>query len=179
MRLKFKMKIFIAGPRAIKTLNSNVKKRIENIINQNFNIIVGDANGVDKQVQQFCFEHQYTSVTVFASNGKARNNVGGWEVNNVEVDPTVKGFDFYVVKDLAMVKSADYGFMIWNGKSKGTLNNIYNLVKLNKKVLVYLTITKEFYVIKSLEEIELLKSEPLFLNKSVNKEPDFEQIKLF
>jgi len=173
------MKIFIAGPRAIKTLNVAVKKRIENIINQNFNIIVGDANGVDKQVQQFCFDHQYDFVTVFASNGKARNNVGKWEVNKVVVDSTVKGFDFYAAKDLEMVKSADYGFMIWNGKSKGTLNNIYNLIKLNKKVLVYLTITKQFYVVKSFEEIEVLKSDPLFLNKNVNEEMNFEQIKLF
>lgn len=34
-----------------------------------------------------------------------------------------------------MAKAADYGFMIWNGKSKGTLNNIINLVQYNKNVL--------------------------------------------
>lgn len=177
------MNIFIAGPRAIKTLNTDVKNRIENIMKENFNIIVGDANGVDKQVQQFCFDKQYPMIKVFASNGKARNNIGQWEVNNVEVDPKVKGFDFYAAKDLEMVNMADYGFMIWNSKSKGTLNNIYNLVSLNKKVLVYLTSTKTFYVIKSLEEIELLKSNPSLLinnKEAIDKEEQkHEQIKLF
>lgn len=173
------MDIFIAGPRAIKTLNNAVKNRLEKIMNQNFTIIVGDANGIDKQIQQFCFDNQYKLVKVFASNGKARNNIGQWKVEHVEVPSTVKGFDFYAAKDFEMAKNADYGFMIWNGKSKGTLNNIYNLIKLNKKILVYLTSTKLFYVIKTNEDIEALKSNPTVLVKSVETTSDSEQIKLF
>jgi hypothetical protein len=173
------MKIFIAGPRAIKTLNSAVKNRLENIMNQNFTIYVGDANGIDKQIQQFCFDNHYKLVKVFASNGKARNNIGEWEVEFVEVPSTVKGFDFYAAKDFEMAKDANYGFMIWNGKSKGTLNNMYNLLKFNKKILVYLTSTKLFYVIKTMEDIESLKSNPTVLTKNEDTTKEFEQIKLF
>ena len=40
---------------------------------------------------------------------------------------------YYRAKDLAMVEDADCGFMIWNGESKGTLNNILNLLYMDKK----------------------------------------------
>ena len=36
-----------------------------------------------------------------------------------------------------MAKKADIGFMIWNGKSRGTFNNIVNCIKLNKEVIIY------------------------------------------
>lgn len=55
-----------------------------------------------------------------------------------------------------MTKDADYGFMIWNGKSKGTLNNIINLTKQNKKVLLYYTPHKKFYTINTLAMAEKL-----------------------
>lgn len=152
------MYIFIAGPRAVKTLNKEVKERLNNIINNNFTIVVGDANGIDKQIQMYCHSMNYKNVQVFASNGKARNNIGQWEVKRVDVSPSVTGFDFYAAKDLEMAKKADYGFMIWNGKSKGTLNNIVNLIKMEKKVLVYLTTVKNFYTVNTFEEIEMLGS---------------------
>lgn len=111
------MKVFIAGPRAISRLNSEARKRIDNIIDGGYTILIGDANGIDKAVQQYCTEKKYDNVKVFASNGKARNNIGLWDVVKVEIDSSTKGFDFYAAKDLAMAKEADYGFMIWNGKS--------------------------------------------------------------
>ena len=173
------MKVFIAGPRAIKTLNKSVKERLSNILENNFTIFVGDANGIDKQIQQFCFDKNYKSVKVFASNGKARNNIGNWEVENVTVPPKLKGFDFYAAKDLEMARVADYGFMIWNGKSKGTLNNIFNLVKFNKKSLVYLTTTKQFYVINNNDDIEDLKNIIETGDTNIIASDDSEQMKFF
>lgn len=148
------MKVFIAGPRAISILNKDIKERLNNIINNNFTILVGDANGIDKAIQKFCLELNYNSINIFASNGKARNNLGNWNIVNVDVPNSKKGFDFYVAKDLEMAKEADYGFMIWNGKSKGTLNNMINLSNLNKKVLVYFSPEKKFLTIRSLEDIK-------------------------
>ena len=55
-----------------------------------------------------------------------------------------------------MANEADYGFMVWNGTSKGTLNNIINLTLLNKKVLVYYTPDKKFYVLKSIDDAKEL-----------------------
>ena len=70
----------------------------------------------------------------------------------VKVAENIKGFAFYAAKDMKMAEDVDFVFMIWNGKSKGTLNNIINLTKQNKKVVVYLTPHKVFYVLKTMEE---------------------------
>lgn len=42
-----------------------------------------------------------------------------------------------------MAKNADIGFMIWNGKSKGTFNNMINLLNLGKEVILYYVPTKK------------------------------------
>jgi phenylacetate-coenzyme A ligase PaaK-like adenylate-forming protein len=80
-----------------------------------------------------------------------------------------------------MAKSADYGFMIWNGKSRGTLYNMVNLVKFNKKVLVYLIPEKHFYTIRTLDDIGKLGSKEKNdiksqLDEDINKN---EQLSLF
>jgi len=111
------MNIFIAGPRAISKLNESVIHKIKKIIEDNYNILVGDANGVDKAVQHFCNEKNYRNVKVYATKGKARNNIGNWDVHNVDVPKNLKGFDFYAAKDYEMAKDADYELMIWNGIS--------------------------------------------------------------
>lgn len=173
------MNVFIAGPRALKTLHKPVKERLSKILEKNFTIFVGDATGVDKQIQQFCFDNNYKNIKVFASNGKARNNIGEWEVENVIVPSNLKGFDFYAAKDLEMARAADYGFMIWNGKSKGTLNNMVNLVKYNKKSLVYLTTTQQFYVINNNKDIEALKRVIESGEIDIIASDDSEQMKFF
>lgn len=160
------MKVFIAGPRAISELDSNVLKRLENIYNSNYTVIVGDADGIDSSVQKYFYNKQYRNVNVFASKGKARNNIGNWKVKNVTVSDNIKGFDFYAAKDIEMAKQSDYGFMIWNGESKGTFNNIINLINFNKEVLVYYIPTEKFYTIKNMEELDsFLKQNKKLSNK--------------
>jgi len=131
------MKIFIAGARAITRLDDNVKNKLSSICEKGYDVLVGDANGVDSSVQKFYADRKYDNVTVFASNGSARNNLGEWNVENVPVTNNLRGFEFYEQKDIAMANTADYGFMIWNGESKGTLNNILNLISQNKTCGVY------------------------------------------
>jgi hypothetical protein len=147
------MKVFIAGPRAIRTLSPTVQERLRNIIEQKITVLVGDASGIDKMIQEYFSDANYKDVLVYASNGVARNNVGQWKVQNVPVRDNATGFAFYVEKDKAMADNADYGFMIWNGKSKGTLNNMVNLVSFNKEVLLYFTPHKRFYHINSMDRI--------------------------
>jgi hypothetical protein len=36
-----------------------------------------------------------------------------------------------------MANAAEYGLMLWDGKSKGTINNIVNLSRYHKLVVVY------------------------------------------
>ena len=57
-----------------------------------------------------------------------------------------------------MSEEADYGFMIWDGESQGTVNNILNLLERGKKVVVYHSSIKEFMTLRSvLDATELLK----------------------
>ena len=55
-----------------------------------------------------------------------------------------------------MAQAASYGFMMWDGKSKGTLNNILNLLQQQKKVLVYFSPDKSCYTLNSLEGLTTL-----------------------
>ncbi len=147
------MKIFIAGAKSIKDINDDVKVKLSSISDKRYDVLVGDCSGVDTAVQRFFFSHNYSKITVFASNGKARNNLGNWPINSVVVKDGVKGFDFYRQKDIAMAKEADFGFMIWDGKSKGTLNNIIELVKQDKQVLIYLVGINRMVLIKDFESL--------------------------
>lgn len=106
------MIVFIAGPRAIKRLNNNIEERLYNIYLNNIKVVVGDAAGVDKAVQDYFYRLNYSNVNVYATQGKARNNVGNWPVVDVEVNRRLKGFDYYAAKDVKMAEVADYGFML-------------------------------------------------------------------
>ena len=150
------MKIFIAGAKDVQNLDAAVQQRMMTIYQKGYDVLVGDCCGVDSSVQKFYSDLGYNNVVVYASNGKARNNIGNWNIRNVAVPSYFRGFEFYKQKDIAMANEADYGFMIWNGESRGTLNNIINLVSQNKKVLVYLTAQSQMVVVKSFDDLNAL-----------------------
>ena len=176
------MKVFIAGPRAVKEIDENVVKKLDNICKKDCEILVGDAIGIDSSVQKYLKSTDYRNVVVYASNGKARNNLNHWNVVDVKVDENIKGFDFYVQKDIQMAKDADAGFMVWNGESKGTFNNILNLLEQQKSVILYFVNTMKFYLFKTKEEFEKFISLNMKLSKSLNKilekshKKEFEQV---
>ncbi|MEE8575156.1 MAG: hypothetical protein V3T30_07065 [Thermodesulfobacteriota bacterium] len=149
-------KVFIGGSRKMARLNEVIRKRADNIIDKGFWALIGDANGADKAMQKHFAESHYQNVIVFCSGNRCRNNIGNWETRNIQVPSSVKGFDFYTVKDKAMSDEADYGFMLWDGISNGTLNNILNLVERDKKVVVYFSLTKGFIDLRTLNDVQSL-----------------------
>ena len=150
--------VFIGGSRKVSRLNKEIRSRIDNILQQEFTILIGDANGADKSVQKYLSEQEYPNVLVYCMEGKARNNVGSWVVRNVEARNNKKDFQYYSTKDFRMAEDASYGFMIWDAKSKGSLQNIINLLKKNKKVLVYFSREKEFYTLVNMDDLSELLS---------------------
>ena len=132
------MKVFVAGSKFINRLDKPAIDQLENIIANENNILVGDCIGVDTAVQEFCAERHYDRVTVYASNGRARNNVGNFAVKGVPVRSNIHPTDYYKQKDISMATDADCGFMVWDGKSRGTKNNIDMLMKMKKPVLVFI-----------------------------------------
>jgi adenine-specific DNA-methyltransferase len=95
--------------------------------------LVGDANGADKATQKYLYDHKYKNVNIFCSGEKCRNNLSEWKTHSINVPRNIKGFQFYAAKDREMALHADYGLMIWDGKSVGTILNILRLMQAGKK----------------------------------------------
>lgn len=139
--------VFISGSMSIKSLDDFVVLYIKDFIWDKFNILVGDANGIDLQVQQLLYDEKYENVNIYCSGNKCRNNIGGWKVINVKADDSINGRDFYTKKDIAMTKRCDFGFVIWDSKSEGTKNNIERLRTSKKSVWLFYQPTRKFVIL--------------------------------
>lgn len=128
--------VFIGGSRRISRLPEQVQERLHNITRSGAHVIVGDATGADKAAQKFLFNNAYQNVTVFCSGDSCRNDLGQWETKNISASDNAKGFSFYAAKDRAMAREADFGLMIWDGKSIGTVLNILRLIRAGKKAVL-------------------------------------------
>jgi len=148
--------VFISGSRHISRINGMIRERIKNMIHQNFRIVVGDANGADKALQDFLANARYSNVVVFCSGEICRNNIGEWDDRHVFVDSKLRGRDFYTQKDKAMAAESDYGFVIWDGKSAGSINNVFELLKHEKQIVVYFAPEKQFFNIASFDDARAL-----------------------
>lgn len=121
--------VFIGGSREIVRLPVPVLERLDNVVRNGHDVILGDAAGADRAVQRHLLEAGYARVTVFCSGAHARHNLGGWPVRNIVPPDAAKGFQFYAAKDRAMAEAADFGLMIWDGKSPGTVLNVLRLIR--------------------------------------------------
>lgn len=168
-------KVFFGGSRNLGRLNPALRTRLRNLITNKHTVLVGDANGVDKAVQSFFAEEGYRNVIVYCMDGECRNNVGNWEIRSIDSGGRKKDFAYYAMKDAQASLDADYGFMIWDGESKGTLNNVLNLIHQGKPALVYRSPSREFIQIKSTDDVLALvascSSEIVeYLNKKIRLE---------
>jgi len=149
------VKVFIGGSQSIRKLPAPVAARVDNIVESDFTVLIGDANGADRCVQKYLAEKGYADVLVFCTE-VCRNNADGWKTTVISANSGEKGFDFYALKDREMAREADYGFMVWDGKSKGTLNNILNLLSENKGTLVFFSPEGSFHTIRNAENLPAL-----------------------
>lgn len=148
--------VFIGGSRAISRLNGVIYEQLDNLITKGCAILIGDANGADKAVQKYLAQKHYPNVTVFCMAGHCRNNLDGWPARPITAPPKTRGFEYYAVKDAAMAHEAKCGLMLWDGESRGTLNNILVLLGHGKKVMVYLGPYKSFYKLSNEDELDAL-----------------------
>lgn len=141
------------------------------MIEKGFQVLVGDANGADKAVQQYLADKEYPNVIVHCMEDHCRNNVGHWPTRQVVAPRGARGFAFYSVKDQAMADAAEYGLMLWDGKSKGTINNVLSLSRRNKLVVVYVAPAKNFQTVRSVEDLRelLAKGDPTSVERLVHE----------
>jgi hypothetical protein len=86
---------------------------------------------------------------------KQRRN---WQVRPISHQESKRDFSYFAQKDLAMAREARCGVMFWDGQSRGTLNNIHNLLHEKKAVLVYLSLEKAFHKLTNESDLNDLLS---------------------
>jgi hypothetical protein len=150
------MNLFIGGSRRISRLGAGIQEYLDKYLNEQWHIIVGDANGVDKAVQTFLKSREYENVEVFCADGNCRNNLGNWKIRSVSVPKGRKGFDYYTTKDREMAEEATRGFMIWDGESRGTLTQLYRLLSQEKPADMFISPSKEMVSLANYEDWEKL-----------------------
>lgn len=82
-----------------------------------------------------------------------RNNVATWPTREVPAPSGARGFAYYAAKDQVMVDEAEYGLILWDGESKGTLNSVINMVRQHKPVVVYFAPRKTFQNLRSADDV--------------------------
>lgn len=139
-------KVFISGSISLKDIPEKAKKSLQNIIQANLDVLVGDADGIDSLIQQFYDSNNYHNVTIYSISDFPRNRYSSkFAFEKVIVsDEIKKERERQTFKDVVMTKDCDYGFVIWDGKSKGSYNNILRFIEQNKPVKVFLNTTDDF-----------------------------------
>ena len=132
------MKVFISGSKSISALSEEVKSLLDSYIVTGAEILVGDCYGVDAAVQMYLDSKGYRNVTIYCSGETPRNNfVTGAKVRSCkEAAKGLTGSAFQYVKDIQMANDCDQAIMIWDGKSKGTGENIRRIKESKKPYIV-------------------------------------------
>ena len=119
--------IFIGGSRDITVLPDPAIDRISSIVAQEHGVLIGDAPGVDAEVQGLLAGYGYQHVGVFHAGSEPRHNLGDWAAYHIPPPGGARGFAVHAEKDREMARRADYGLMIWDGVSPGTFLNVLRL----------------------------------------------------
>lgn len=139
--------VFIAGSISISHLHEKVQERISNIVSSDLNVVVGDADGADTSIQECLRSYRASKVTVYCTGEAPRNNVANWPVHHVQSKARAKSRAFFTAKDVEMAKNSDFGLMVWDCKSTGTLSNVIELLKEKKKSVVFVNKHKDFVTV--------------------------------
>ena len=128
------MKLFISGSKSISVLSDEIKAILDKYIAIGTEFLVGDCYGVDAAVQMYLDSKGYSNVTVYCSGETPRNNFApsAKVCSCAEAAKGLTGNAFQYVKDIQMAQDCDTALMIWEGKSKGTGENIRRIKELKK-----------------------------------------------
>lgn len=148
--------VFIAGSISISRLHEKVAERINKIVSSDFNVVVGDADGADTSIQECLQRYRAKRVTVYCTGDSPRNNVGEWPVHRVVSKAKAGTRAYFTAKDLEMARDSDYGLMVWDCKSTGTLSNVIELLRTQKKSVVFVNKNKDFVTVSDLVSLERL-----------------------
>ena len=128
------MRVFISGSKSISALPEEVKSLLDEHIALGTEFLVGDCYGVDAAVQKYLESKGCGKVTIYCSGETPRNNfvMGAKVCSCAEAAKGLTGNAFQYVKDIQMAQDCDTALMVWDGKSKGTAENIRRIKEMGK-----------------------------------------------
>lgn len=129
----------------IKELPKALKDKIITEVNNGSRILVGDAPGIDTQVQNLLAKLKYNKVDIYTADPEARMNADkngelGWNIKKIDSsrydDP--ESAEARATKDKAMTARANAGIaVVIPDGARATRNNVQRLIEANKEVNVF------------------------------------------
>lgn len=148
-RRRRKARVFISGSSKTQFEDSgyyrpNLPKKVSDEIDRYMGmkaiILVGDAPGIDRQVQDYLNDKNYKRVEVFGPGKKVRYQANSkWQTNPIDAPEFEEGSSEWLAKkDKAMSDLSTEGLaVILDEGSKATRRNVERLLAENKDVKVY------------------------------------------
>ncbi len=134
-------KVFISGSINLNILPKIVEKSLQTIQEKSIKVLVGDAKGIDTLIQDYFSKNTYFNLDIYSIYEIPRNkNNNNFNTILIEVDMDIKSErKKQEKKDECMSLNSDYSFVVWDGKSKGSFNNIQRALENDKLLKVYYT----------------------------------------
>lgn len=121
-------------------LPNDIKREIDSHIKKKDKIIVGDAPGIDRQVQDYLKKKKYSNVEIYGPGKSVRYNANKkWKENPIDASEFEEmSPEWLRKKDIAMTNASTRGLaVILDEGAKATRNNIERLIGQNKDVKIY------------------------------------------
>ena len=137
-----------------KQLPKEIKNELEKAMTSNKKIIVGDAPGIDRQVQNYLKSKKYSNVEVYGPGKQVRYSANkNWKTNPIDSGKYKPDTDEWrAEKDIAMSTRANeaLAIILENGGAGATRDNVKRMIEQNKDVKIFELSTKGDKFIKEL-----------------------------
>jgi hypothetical protein len=123
-----------------KELPQAIKDRLNEFMKMKYTVVVGDAPGIDRQVQDYLNSGKYPYVEVYGPGKKVRYVSNKyWNTHPIDAPEFEEGSkEWLAKKDIEMERVSDVGLaVILDEGAKATRKNVERLIQNNKDVSVY------------------------------------------
>lgn len=146
---RYKKTVFVSGSSKTqdpesgyyrKKLPRAVRKEIDEYAKGQSKFVVGDAPGIDRQVQDYLHKKGYSNVEVYGPGKQVRYAADEkWKTNPIDnPNAEVGSKEWLAAKDIVMSNISDVGIaVVLDTGAKATRKNVERLVEQNKDVKVY------------------------------------------
>lgn len=123
-----------------KKLPKAIRSKLNDKMRRGDKIVVGDAPGIDRQVQDYLNAKEYSNVEIYGPGKKVRYTANSkWKTNPIDAPEFEEGSkEWLAKKDIVMSTIADEGIaVILDEGAKATRKNIERMLSSGKPVSVY------------------------------------------